>query len=151
MVKSFIQFDFIVWQVQGYRNILKLNCRPLASLHIKLLLKNKRGLELVSLPHFLYKFWRKIFLFLYSRHWPNFIVWLPLLCDIFGNTCITIICKPGCDVTNFEVKLIFLIKLFFLHDQKVETKTKISWERKQFLIWYKKHFSPLLNGFQPSN
>ena len=37
--------------------------------------------------------------------------------------CIAIIYKPGCDVMNFEVKIIFLIKLFFLHNQKVVTKT----------------------------
>ena len=28
----------------------------------------------------------------------------------------------GCDVKNFEINLIFLIKPFFLHDQKTETK-----------------------------
>ena len=32
---------------------------------------------------------------------------------------IAIICKPSCDVMNFEVKLIFPIKGFSLHDQKV--------------------------------
>ena len=52
-----------------------------------------------------------------------FIVWLPLLCEILGNTCIAIVCKPGCDVIKFEVNLIFQIKLFFLHDQKIMTKT----------------------------
>ena len=26
----FIQFVFILWQVKGYRNIMKLSCRPLA-------------------------------------------------------------------------------------------------------------------------
>ena len=36
--------------------------------------------------------------------------------------CIAIACKPGCDVMNFEVNLIFLIKLFFLYDQKAKTK-----------------------------
>ena len=52
---------------------------------------------------------------------------------------------------NFEVNLIFLIKPFFLHDQKVVTKTKISWEWKELLIWIEKHFSSLLKGFQSSN
>ena len=28
--KRFIQFVSIVWQVEGYKNILKLSCRPLA-------------------------------------------------------------------------------------------------------------------------
>ena len=30
--------------------------------------------------------------------------------------------KPGYDVINFEIKLIFLIKPFFQHTQKVNTK-----------------------------
>ena len=30
IVESFIQFVFIICQVEGYRNILKLSCRPLA-------------------------------------------------------------------------------------------------------------------------
>ena len=63
---------------------------------------------------------------LYSINLQNVIVWLPLLCEIFGDMCIAIVCKPGCDVMNFEVNLIFLIKPFFLHDQKVVTKTSIS-------------------------
>ena len=66
--------------------------------HIKLFEKTRRGLKLVSLSHFLHTFWRKIFLLLYSINWPNFIVWLPLLCEIFGNICIAIVCKPGCGV-----------------------------------------------------
>ena len=83
----------------------------------------KRGLELVSLSHFLHNLWRKIFLLLYSINWPNFIVWLPLLCKILGNMCIEFFCKPGYDIMNFEVNCIFLIKPFFLPDQKVVTKT----------------------------
>ena len=55
--------------------------------------------------------------------------------------CIEIVCEPGCDVMNFEVKLIFLIKPFSLRDQKVVTKTYMSWEQKQLLRWNKKHFS----------
>ena len=118
--------------------------------HIKHFQKIKRGLELVFLPHFLHNFWRKIFLLLYSINWPNFIVWLPLSCEILGNMRIAIACKPSCDVLNFEVSLIFLIKPFFRHDQKVVTKTSISWERKELLRWNKKHFSSFLKGFQSS-
>ena len=43
-------------------------------------------------------------------NWPNLIVWLPLLHQILGNTCIVIVCWSGCDVINFEINLIFLIK-----------------------------------------
>ena len=90
---------------------------------LSFLKKITRGLELVSSSHFPHDFWRKIFLLLYSSNWPNFIVWLTLLCEIFRNMCIAIVCKLGCDAMNCVVKLIFLIKLFFLHDQKVVTKT----------------------------
>ena len=108
----------------------------------------KRGPELVSLPHFPHNFWRKIFLLVYSINWPNFLVWLPLLCEILGNMCIASICISCCEAMNFEVNLMFLIKLFFLHNQKVMTKIEISWERKELLRWNKKHFSSILKGFQ---
>ena len=110
--------------------------------HIKLFEKTRRGLKLVSLTHFLHNFWRKIFLLLYSINWPNFIVWLPLLCEIFGNICIAIVCKPGCGV---------MIQTFFLHDQKVVTKIQISWEWKELLIWNKKHCSTLLKLLKQAN
>ena len=62
--------------------------------------------------------------------------------------CIKIVYKPGCDVINFAVELIFLIKPFFLHSQKAVTKTKIPSEQKELLN--KKHFSSFLKGFQSS-
>ena len=65
-------------------------------------------------------------------NWPNFIVCFPLLCEIMGNICIAIVCKPGCDVMNFEVSLIFLIKPFFLHGQKSWQKLKYLENEKNF-------------------
>ena len=56
-------------------------------------------------------------------NWPNFIVPFPLLRDMLGNMRIMIVCQPVCDLINFEINLIFLIKPFFLYDQKVKTKT----------------------------
>ena len=47
-------------QVKDFQNMLKLRCWPLA-------FKSKRGMELVSLLHFLYDFWRKIFLILHDN------------------------------------------------------------------------------------
>ena len=120
------------------------------SLHIKLFWKIKRGLELVTLPPFPHNCLRKMFLLLCSINCPNFMIWLPLLCERLGNMCIGIVCKPGCDFMNFEVSLIFLFKLFFLHDHNVAIKTKISLERKKLLRRNKKHFSSFLNGFQSS-
>ena len=55
---KFYTVCFIVCQIEGYRNILKLSCRPLAFTSFKLphlkffLKKTKSGLELVFLPHF---------------------------------------------------------------------------------------------------
>ena len=74
---SFIQYVFIVCQGKSYQNILKLSYQPIAftSYNLK---EKKRGLELVSLPHFLHKFFKKNIL-LYSIHGPNFIVRLSLL------------------------------------------------------------------------
>ena len=63
----------IVCQVEGYPNILKLNCKPLAFTSYKAFLKTKRGMGLVFFPHFLHDFWRKIFFLLYSVIWPNLI------------------------------------------------------------------------------
>ena len=61
--------------------------------------------------------------------------------------CIGIVRKPGCDVMNFEVNLIFLIKLFFLYDQNVVVKSSISLEQKKLLRRNKKCFSSFLKGF----
>ena len=113
--------------------------------HIKLFQKIKRELELVSLSHFPHNFWRKIFLLLYSINWPYFIVWLPFLCEVLGNMCIVIVSKPGWDVMNFEVNLIFLIKHSFLHDQKVLTKGLISWERKSICHHFYRAFNQVNN------
>ena len=49
-------------------------------------------------------------------------MWMPLIREILINMCVVILCQPGCDVINFELNLIFLIKLFFLHVQKIKTK-----------------------------
>ena len=50
------------------------------------------------------------------------VFWLSLLREILGNMCFAIVSEPGCEAINFEINLIFLIKLIFLHDQKIKTK-----------------------------
>ena len=50
------------------------------------------GLELISLPHFLHDYRKKIFLLLSSINWPNFSVLLSLICKILSNMCIVILC-----------------------------------------------------------
>ena len=60
--------------------------------------------------------------------------------------CIVIVCYPGCDVINFEVNLIFLIKLFFSTWPKsqhknlniMRTKKTIKMKQKIFFIIFKR-------------
>ena len=112
-----------------------------------------KGLELASPPHFVYDFSRELFLMLCSITWSNFVAWWPLLLEILSNMCIVIICCPVCDVINFEIKHSFLIKTFYIHNQKVRTKLEISQELKELLTWNLtwKHFSSFLKGFHWSN
>ena len=58
---------------------------------------------------------------------------LYFLLEILDNMFIAAVCYPGCDVMGFEINLIFLVKPFFLHDQKVMTKALIYRERKELL------------------
>ena len=91
----------------------------------------EKGLELVSSPHFVFEFLRK-FLILYSINWRNFVVWLPLLLEILDNMFIAIVCFPGCDVKNFEINVIFLIKPFFSMNKKSKQKFKYLEIEKSF-------------------
>ena len=52
---------------------------------------SEKCLGLVSPAYFVYHFSRKMFLKFHYIEWPNFIVWLPLLLQILGNMCITIV------------------------------------------------------------
>ena len=52
----------------------------------------EKVLGLVSSQYFVYDFSRKMFLMLYSINWPSFIRQLPLLLEILGNMCMTIVC-----------------------------------------------------------
>ena len=51
-----------------------------------------KSLGIVSPPHFVKDFSRKIFLMLYSVNWPNFIAWMLLPLEILGDMCIVITC-----------------------------------------------------------
>ena len=82
-----------------------------------------KGLGITSPAHFVYGFSTEMFFMLYSTNWPNFIAWLLLLLEILGIMCIATVCYPVSDVMDFEINFFFLIEPFFLHDQKVVTKT----------------------------
>ena len=40
------------------------------------------------------------------------------------NMCVTIVCKQDCDIINFEINLIFLVKSFFYMTTKSRQKPK---------------------------
>ena len=84
----------------------------------------EKGLGIVSAPHFVDAFSRKMFLMLCSINWPNFIVRFPLLLKILGNMYIAFICFLGCDIINLTLKLTYLSNhAVFLHDQRAKTKS----------------------------
>ena len=63
-------------QAEAYQKILKLRCWPLGfTSYIKLFYKTKKDLKLVSLPHFLHDFWRRIFIVTEFRCLTVFIFW----------------------------------------------------------------------------
>ena len=107
--------------------------------HIKHFYKTKIGLELVYLPHFLKN---------------NIFVLCSMNNHISGLVAFTLrswaICvlQPGCDVINFEINPIFLIKLFFLPCPKnqdknfniLRTKRAFKTKYKAFFIIFKRAF-----------
>ena len=84
----------------------------------------------VSLPHLLHGFWRKIFLWLYSINWQNFIFSWPLLREILDNMCIVI------------------EKVFYLTKMPRQKKNKYL-RAKELLRWNKKAFFINFQGFLP--
>ena len=52
----------------------------------------EKYLGTVSPPYFVYDFFKKMFLMLYSIKWPNLIARLLLLLEILVHICITIAC-----------------------------------------------------------
>ena len=92
----------------------------------------EKGQEIVSLLHFVYDFSREMFLVMYTINRPDFIAWLPLHLGILENMCIAIVCSPGCDVINFEISLIFLIKPFSCMTKKSRQKFKYLENEKSF-------------------
>ena len=80
-----------------------------------------KGLKIVSPSYFECDFFKKregfsCYVLLTGQ------IFLPLLPEILGNMCVATVYEPECDVKNFEIKLIFLINLFLLHNQKFKKK-----------------------------
>ena len=88
----------------------------------------EKGLVIVSPQHFVYDFTRKIFVVLNSIN-------------------CAIVCKKGCDIINFEINLVFLIKPFFYITKKSRKKFKYV-ENERAFRRNKMHFSSFLRGSQ---
>ena len=87
----------------------------------------------------------KMSLMLHSINWSNFIVWLPLLLDMFTSQYMYYNCFPGCDVINFEINIIFLIKQS-LYMTKSQDKNINILKTKQAFKMKKKTFSIIFKG-----
>ena len=114
-INSFIQFVFIVYQVQDYRNILQLSCKSLAFTSNKTFSKNGNSSG-TSLPTSCSAWFLE----------KNFTCYILLSDKIslsgcretLWNRCIVIVCEAGCEVINFEINLILLLKIFFSYMTK---------------------------------
>ena len=93
---------------------------------------SEKGVGLVSPPHFVYDFSRKLFLMLHSFDWPNFTVWLPLILEMLDNMRITIVWN-----LKFEINLTFLIKPLCLNLNILRRKIAFEVKYKAFLIIFK--------------
>ena len=76
----------------------------------------EKGLGIVSQPHFVNDFSRKMFLMLYCI--TEFHCLIAFTSQVLVNMCIVIVYFQGCDVMNFEKNLIFLIKPSFYLTKK---------------------------------
>ena len=123
IVWSFIQFAFIVCQVKGYRNWNQ-DADHLLSPHIKLSKKQKEAWSYSPCLILCVIFYIKHFPS-YSINWPNFIVWLPLFCEILGNMYCNFLLARLQRPKNFEINLISNYgsnQAVLLSDEKVKTK-----------------------------
>ena len=98
---------------------MKLRCWPRAFTLYKAFFKNK-NIPVTSLPALIFTwFLKRNIPQSYSFNLPNFIIWLPLILETFGNIVIT--CLPVYKLISFEINLSFqkgfldIIKSIFHH------------------------------------
>ena len=127
--KSYNTVCFYLMPSWGLWILLKLSCRPLAFTSYKVFLETKRGLELVSVPHFLYDFWRKIFFLLYSINWTNFTALFLVLLEILGNMCIVFVHHI---FIIFKLIFVFNQAIFFYMPKMLKQKFKYLANEKSF-------------------
>ena len=98
-------------QVERYRLVLKLSCRPHTFTSYKAFFLKKKKMFGTSFPaSFSAWFLKKNISHSFSWpkrsfSWPNFTVTLPILLEILGNICFVFLRFPGFDVIDFEISL----------------------------------------------
>ena len=117
----FYKFVIIIYHVDGYQNILKLSCRPIGITSYKACFFKKKRCETSLHTSFSAYFFLKKYLSCYNllNVWTSF---SGCICETLSNMSIVFVWYPGCDTIDFEIDLIFPVKLFFLDDQKVKIK-----------------------------
>ena len=116
----------------GLLKYIEINSWSLAFVSRKAFLKNKTRSGISSPASFSAWFLEEnISLVILYINWPNFVVYLVLLCGILSNVCC------NCLLTRlwrhkFWNCLIFLIKSFFLHNRKSRQKFKYFENEKSF-------------------
>ena len=108
----------------------------------------KKGLGVVSPPHFPYDFQEKYFSSYILLTTQIFLSDCLYFIEIFRKTCAAIFRYQFCDVINFEIYLSFLTKPFSSMNKSSEQKTEISQEGKKLFRWNKNHFSSFLKEVQ---
>ena len=84
-----MQFIFIACSSWGLSKDIETKMQTICFYLLYNFFKKQKGLELVSLPHFLHGSWRKYFSYILLTN--CFIVWFPLFCEILSNMCIVIV------------------------------------------------------------
>ena len=102
--QSKLLYSFIVCYVEGNQNILKLSGRSLA-FHQKLFWETKRGLELVSLPHFCIIFEEKYFSYYILVRLDLKICWLAVTRVCFFEYTRPVGKKKFCIILSFKSSL----------------------------------------------
>ena len=108
--RNFMQFTFIVCPNGGLQKFIQIKLlNTCFCLIYKAFMKNKKGLELISLAHFLHGFSKKN---ISHDKWRVFIGWLALLFEISGNMFMVIICVLFFDIISLILTIAFLSSRF---------------------------------------
>ena len=126
-----MQFIFIVYQVEGYRNTLKTTWTPL--LFSQNYFKKQKSSGTILPASFSASFLRKIFLWLPSidKQFHFMVVYNSWAIGQYLPCYCLLVRLLDHKFWNFEIKLVFLFKLCYTHDKKVRKKNYLQ-NKKSF-------------------